>query len=267
MGMTEQSLVTRDTDGKDFVAISVSLLSTTSMVSRTAGNSGNDPWLDQIVLDAEGPAFLSLGRAWCESVRAGTLHASPASVRRFIDVLSQKLKIWELWRSEVMHGVVFQFLDLLTPVWLSEGGEMRRSVEKLFPRWTERKIMGGGSWISRLHFVSFLASHLSHDKAQRWWREMEAERNMEVDDQSVSFEEGSPRDLLGDLMLDGDIRVRFISSILYPVSFQQAGDLELDVMAIYNKSMTPKLPADPSWLVPDVRSLSCIDFYLGLKEC
>lgn len=265
--MMEQSLVAHDTDGRDFVSVSVSLISTTSMVSRTGGNSGNDPWLDQIVLDAEGPAFLSLGRAWCDSIRAGTLHASPATVRRFLDSLSQKLKIWELWRSEVMHGLVFQFLDLLTPVWLSEGGEMRRSVEKLFPRWAEKKIMDGGSWISRLHFVSFLASHLSHDKAQRWWKEMEAERSMELDDQSMFDEEGSPRDLLGDLMLDGDIRVRFISSILYPVSFQQAGDFGLDVMAIYNKSMTPKLPADPSWLVLDVTSLSRADFYLGLKEC
>lgn len=250
MNITEQTSITQEANEKGFVAVSVALLATTSMVSRTNGNTSSELWLDQIVLDSDGVAFLALGKAWCESVRAGTLHASPATVKKFLDALRDKGKVWELWRSEVMHMLTFQCLELLAPVWMHEGGEMRRSVEKLFPKWAEKKVIDGGSWISRFHFANFLASHLSHDNAQRWWREGEVDQSMDIDDQSMIVEEeGSPRDFLGDLMLDGDIRVRVASSILYPVSFQLAGAVGLDAMAIYSKSMSPKLPAELSWLV------------------
>lgn len=248
MSLNEPRLMSESSGDISFITTSVSIIATTSVMSGSQEIPVTEYLIDQVILEAEGSAFLNLANAWCDACKAGTVNASPAVVKKLLDILIQKLKTWDLWRSERMHILVFQLLELLSPIWLCEGGEMRRLVEKLFPRWAERKIMDGGSWKSRAYFAIFLGYYLSADSLQRWWREGDADQSMDLDDQTVPVDdEGTPRDMLGDLMLDGDVRVRYITSVLYPTVFQMIEETGLDAMKIYGSKMTPKLPADPSW--------------------
>lgn len=250
-----------DTAEAYFSSISVAYITTSSTMSKDSSNPQHDPNLEQVILQSEGRAFLMLGQAYCNSVRAGTLHTGPATTRDILTALLQKLRTWELWRSETMHTLIFQFLDILSPVWLQEAGELKVLVEKLFPRWAIKKVVGGGSWKSRAALAIFLGKHLLQESFHQWWKNLDAGDSMEVDD------EDSILDMLGDLMSDGDIRVRTLSSILYPAIFAYPGALGQDIMALYTNNMTQRLPSDPLWSVKAKTKYINTDGSVGSKGC
>ena len=230
------------------VSICVAYITGSSTMSRDSGNPTNDPDLEHFILESEGHAFLAICQAYCSSVRAGTLHTGPAVTRDFLAAISQKLRTWDLWRSEAMHMLIFQLLDIFSPIWLQEAGEVKAIVQKLFPRWAIKKVVGGGSWKSRAAFSFFLGKHLLLESFQWWWTGLDPGDSMDLDDARTQ-DEDNPLDMLGDLMSDGDVRVRYLSSTLYPAIFSHPGVLGQDIMALYTVNMSKKLPSNPQWSV------------------
>jgi hypothetical protein len=250
-----------DTAETYFASISVAYITTSSTMSKDSGNPQHDPDLEQVILQSEGRAFLTLGQAYCGSVRAGTLHAGPASTRDILTAIMQKLKTWDLWRSETMHTLIFQFLDILSSIWIQETGDLKVLVQKLFPRWALRKVVDGGSWKSRAALATFLGKNLLQEPFHRWLKGSDEGDSMDIDD------EDSTLDMLGDLMSDGDIRVRTVASILYPAIFAHPEVLGQDIMVLYTDNMMKRLPSDPLWSVKTGIKDSNTNGSIGLKGC
>ncbi|KIM33547.1 hypothetical protein M408DRAFT_14239 [Serendipita vermifera MAFF 305830] len=222
-----------DTADTYFASISVAYIATSSAMSKDVITPQPDPKLEQLILESEGLAFLTLGQAYCHCMQARTLHASPATAKDILIALNSKLKTWNLWRSETMHILVFLFLDTLSSFWLQDDGELKSLAQKLLPRWTMKKVVDGGSWKSRNAFSIFMGKMMLLEAFQRWWKDGEGGESMDVDEATESQDEDNPLNLLGDMMLDGDIRVRVSSSILFPTVFVHAGTLEQDIMTLF----------------------------------
>ncbi|KAG8758789.1 Serine/threonine-protein kinase tel1 [Serendipita sp. 396] len=233
----------RDGSDKSFPAISLAIIATSVM----ARNVEKAPtiWAEQLLANSEGNAFLLVGRAYCDCLRNGTLHASPNSSKSIISTVLQKLKTWGLWRSEDMHDLTLRLLGALAPVWVQEQGDVKGLVQKLLLRWVDKKIIDGGSWWSRYALAAFLDDDFQADPMGAWWKEGGRDDSMEVDD--PDSQNGGPLEYLGGLLADGDIRVRHLSGFVYSLIFQRADSMKLDPRLLYGKDLAAKLPSDPTW--------------------
>ncbi|PVG01028.1 hypothetical protein CPB86DRAFT_728198 [Serendipita vermifera] len=231
------------------VASLISLMSTHAAARGPTEDQYIDVLLNHFMSDADGEPFIFVSHAVCTSISRNHLHADPSTATNLLDIIYQKLKTWDLWRNDSMNCLVFRALEVLSPVWLSDASEaLAPSVEKLIRRWAEKRVVGGGSSRSRIALAGFLSRYIRLDPAYRWWNAEQGDDEMDVDaDESTTSNSDTPLQWLGDLMLAGDIRVRFVSSILFPETFQYAGKAGHDIMFLYSQRMSPRLPYQVKW--------------------
>jgi hypothetical protein len=206
---------------------------------------------NRIMPDAEGDSFIFVGQAICDAINRKGLPVDSFIARNVLDIIYQKMKTWDLWKNDRMNYLVFQALEALSPIWLYDTSEeLELSVDKLFRRWAEKKILKGTSSKSRIALAHFLAKYIHLDPSYRWWNGENVDDGMDVDaDESMIANRDVPLQWLGELMIAGDIRVRFVSSILFPDTFQYAGKAGHDIMFLYSERMTPQVPYQIKWFV------------------
>lgn len=229
---------------------SMAFIATTSMVLRSGNDPSENPWLDSLLLQSHSHAFLILGQAYCNCIRSGILKVTPTAAKALLDTVgSSLLKTHELRQSESMQNVVLDLLDVLSPIWFGQPGELEAIAQDLLYVWAKKKILDGESWRSRLWMARFLARQISKCPANLLKVKKKLADSMEIDQDSAQIEEnGTPLQLLSILVCDGDARVRAVSGTFYATILQTAADLRLEAIDLYN-NLLENTPTDTAWWV------------------
>jgi hypothetical protein len=225
--------------------VSMSLIATTSsIVSKSGSDSYVDPQLDAILFQSESQAFLILARAYCDCVRSEILPATSHSAKRLLDTVQNSLlKSHELRQSESMQKVVIDLLDVLSPFFFKEVGDLEPTMQNLLYNWAQKKIVHGDSWRSRLHMARFLARLISKIPSHHLQVKPRATDSMDLDYDSAPSD--TPLQLLSTLIGDGDSRVRIAASIFYTLILQEVTNFDLAI-DVYQR-LIDSSPDDAGW--------------------
>jgi len=178
--------------------ISIDFLSLIPILQSTNGETTRDKELLEIVLDADGDAFLSMIPSYSENVRRGRFNLGVNATDTLLLRFSQHMGDPSLAKREQTHLEVIRFLDSTIGVWLqSSAVDVLNKVQSLFKFYSDmidrKKVR---SWRIRFAFACFVSDYLNKDPWQKTWNAAEVSCSL-------------PSELLPQLGSDEDIRVRF----------------------------------------------------------
>lgn len=178
--------------------ICIDFLCLVPILQSTNGETTRDKELLEIVLGADGDAFLSMIPSYSENVRRGRFNLGTNATDSLLLRISDHMSNLSLAKREQTHLEVIRFLDSTIGVWLQPSAvDVLDKVQALFKFYSgmivRKKVR---SWRIRYAFSCFVSNYLNKDPWQKTWNSAEVACSL-------------PSELLPQLGSDEDIRVRF----------------------------------------------------------
>lgn len=178
--------------------ICIGFLSLVPILQSTNGETTRDKELLEIILDADGDAFLSMVPSYSDNIRRGRFNLGVNATDTLLLRFSQHMGDPSFAKREQMHLEVIRFLDSTIGVWLQPSAvDILNKVQFLFKFYSDMIVRKQvRSWRIRYAFSCFMSDYLDKDPWQKTWDTAEVDCSL-------------PSELLPQLGADEDIRVRF----------------------------------------------------------
>jgi ataxia telangiectasia mutated family protein len=179
----------------------------------------------EIILDADGDAFLSMLPAYSENIRSGRFNLGVNATDKLLLRFSQHMGDPSLAKREQTHLEVIRFLDATVGIWLQPSAvEVLNKVQSLYKFYSDMIVRKRArSWRIRYAFSCFTSGYLKKDPWQKTWDDAEVECSL-------------PSELLPQLGSDEDIRVRFKLATLSAKLLSPANLADKDAVGVYEES-------------------------------
>ena len=194
---TEKKLDVNPTT-RHIARICIDFLSLIPVLQSAHDESTRDKELLEIILEADGDAFLAMIPSYSENVRCGRFNLGVNATDTLLVRIAQHMGNPPFAKREQTHLEVIRFLDSTIGVWLQpSAADALNKVQMLYKFYSDmivrKKVR---SWKIRYAFSCFMNEYLNKDPWQKAWSDAEVECSL-------------PSDLLPTLGSDEDIRVRF----------------------------------------------------------
>jgi ataxia telangiectasia mutated family protein len=178
--------------------ICIDFLTLIPVLQSMNGDSTRDKELLEILLDADGDAFLSMIPSYSDNVRRGRFNLGVTATDTLLLRFSQHMGDPSFAKREQTHLEVIRFLDATIEVWLQPSAEdVLNKVQFLFKFYSDMLVRKKvRSWRIRHALAHFMSRYLNKDPWQKAWNDVEVDCCL-------------PSELLPQLGSDEDIRVRF----------------------------------------------------------
>lgn len=201
----------------DFLALIPILQSTNGEITR-------DKELLEIILDADGDAFLSIIPAYSDNVRRGRFNLGVNATDTLLLRFSQHMGDPSFSKREQTHLEVIRFLDATIGVWLQpSAADVLNKVHFLYKFYSDMVVRKKvRSWRIRYAFSCFMSGYLSKDPWQKTWNDTDVDCSL-------------PSELLPQLGSDEDIRVRFKLATLIAKLLSPTNLADKDASTVYHE--------------------------------
>lgn len=178
--------------------ICIDFLALVPILQSTNGETTRDKELLEIILKAEGDAFLSMIPGYSDNVRRGRFNLGVNATDTLFLRFSHHMGDPSFSKREQTHLEVIRFLDATVGVWLQPSAvDVLSKVQSLYKYYSDMVVRKKvRSWRVRFAFSCFVSGYLNKDPWQKTWNDAEVECCL-------------PSELLPQLGSDEDIRVRF----------------------------------------------------------
>ena len=202
--------------------ICVDFLSLIPILQSTNGGGTRDKGLLEIILDANGDAFLSMIPSLSDNVRRGRFNLGANAADMLFLKFSEHMSDSAFAKREQTHLEVIRFMDSTIGVWLQpSAADVLNKVQSLFKFYSDmivrKKVR---SWRIRYAFSCFVGNYLGKDPWQKTWNDVEVDCAL-------------PSELLPQLGSDEDIRVRFKLATLSAELLSPANLAGKEASAVY----------------------------------
>ena len=205
--------------------ICIDFLALVPILQSARGENTRDKELLEIILDADGDAFLSMIPAYSDNVRCGRFNLGLNATDTFLLRFSQHMANPSFSKREQMHLEVIRFLDATIGAWLQPSAvDVLSKVQSLYKFYSDmivrKKVR---SWRVRYAFSRFTSGYLDKDPWQKTWNDAEVDCSL-------------PSELLPLMGSDEDIRVRFKLATLSANLLSPATLADKDPLTVYDES-------------------------------
>ena len=204
--------------------ICIDFLSLVPILQSAGGETTRDKELLQIILDADGDAFLSMIPSYSDSVRHGRFNLGANAADTLLLRFSQHMGDPTYAKREQTHLEAIRFLDATMELWLQpSASDVLNKVQCLFKFYSDMVVRKKvRSWRVRYAFSCFMSSYLKRDPWQKAWNDTEVECSL-------------PSELLPQLGSDEDIRVRFKLATISANLLSPASLADKDASTVYRE--------------------------------
>jgi len=216
--------------------ICIDFLSLIPILQSTSGETTRDKELLEIILSADGDAFLSMILSYSDNVRHGRFNLGVNAMDALLLRISQHMGDPTFAKREQTHLEVIRFLGSTIGVWLQpSAADVLDKVQSLFKFYSDmiarKKVK---SWRIRYTFSCFMSDYLNRDP---WQKTL------------ITAECSLPSELLPQLGSDEDIRVRFKLATLNAKILSPTNLADKDASTVY-RELKEGLSTDLSQYVP-----------------
>jgi len=178
--------------------ICIDFLSLIPILQSANDETARDKELLEIILDADGDAFLSMVPSYSDNARRGRFNLGINATDTLLVRFSQHMGDPFFAKREQTHLEVIRFLDSTIGVWLQpSAADVLNKVQSLFKFYSDMVVRKKvRSWRIRYAFSCFMSGYINKDPWQKAWNAVEVDCS-------------PPSELLPQLGSDEDIRVRF----------------------------------------------------------
>jgi serine-protein kinase ATM len=218
--------------------ICIDFLALVPLLQSTNGETTRDKELLEIILGADGDAFLSMIPAYSDNIRRGRLNLGVNATDALLFKFSKHLSDPPFSKREQTHLEVIRFLDATVGVWLQpSAAEVLNKVQVLYKFYSDMIVRKKArSWRVRYAFACFTSGYFNKDPWQKTWIDAEVECSL-------------PSEFLPQLGSDEDIRVRFKLATLSAKLLSPANLADKNALKVYEESMRG-LPKNITQYVP-----------------
>jgi len=227
--------------------ICIDFLSLIPILQSANDETARDKELLEIILDADGDAFLSMVPSYSDNARRGRFNLGTNATDTLLVRFSQHMGDPSFAKREQTHLEVIRFLDSTIGVWLQPSAtDVLNKVQSLFKYYSDMVVRKKvRSWRIRYAFSCFMSGYLNKDPWQKAWNTAEVDCS-------------PPSELLPQLGSDEDIRVRFKLATLSAKLLSPTNLAGKDASTVYLE-LKEGLSTDLSQYVPIlVRATSAI---------
>lgn len=212
--------------------ICIDFLALIPILQSTNGETTRDKELLDIILDADGDAFLSMIPAYSDNVRGGRLTLGVNATDTLLLRFSKHMGDPSFAKREQTHLEVIRFLGATAGVWLQPSAvDVLYKVQSLYKFYSDMIVRKKArSWRVRYSFSCFVSGYFDKDPWQKTWDDAEVDCVL-------------PSELLPQLGSDEDIRVRFKLATLNAKLLSPTNLADKDALTVYHESKR-RLPAD-----------------------
>ena len=204
--------------------ICIDFLSLTPILQSTSGETTRDKELLEIILNADGDAFLSMIPSYSDNIRRGRFNLGVNATDTLLLRVSQHMGDPTFAKREQMHLEVIRFLGSTIGVWLQpSAADVLNKVQFLFKFYSDMVVRKRvRSWRIRYALSCFMSDYLNKDPWQKTWITAEVECSL-------------PSELLPQLGSDEDIRVRFKLATLNANLLSPTNLADKDASTVYSE--------------------------------
>lgn len=204
--------------------ICIDFLALIPILQSTNGETTRDKELLEIILGADGGAFLAMIPAYSDNVRRGRFNLGANATDTLLLRFSDHMGDPSFAKREQTHLEVIRFLDATVGVWLQPlVVDVLSKVQTLYKFYSDmivrKKIR---SWRIRYAFSRFMSGYLNKDPRQKTWNDAEADCSL-------------PSELLPQLGSDEDIRVRFKLATISAKLLSPTNLADKDASTVYDE--------------------------------
>ena len=205
--------------------ICIDFLALTPFLQSTNGETTRDKELLEIILGADGDAFLSMIPAYSENIYRGRLNLGVNAMDTLLLRFSNHMSDPPFSKREQTHLEVIRFLGATVGVWLQPAAaDVLNKVQSLYKYYSDMIVRKKArSWRVRYAFACFTSDYLNKDPWQKTWIDVELECSL-------------PSELLPQLGSDEDIRVRFKLATLSAQLLSPVNLADKDALTVYRES-------------------------------